>query len=50
MRDYIVFSKRLAKTLNKMGFETKAEKPNKSRPEYNVYYFADTAELRAAID
>lgn len=50
MKDYIVFSKRLAKTLNKMGFETIKTAPNKMRPEYQVYMFTDTLELRRAID
>jgi len=47
---YIVFSKRLAKTLVKMGYEIKQTAPNKLRPNYSVYMFDNTDEIRRAIE
>lgn len=49
-KHYIVFSKRLAKTLNKMGYETIKTAPNKERPQYLVYMFTDTPDLRRSIE
>ena len=48
-KDYIVFSKRLAKTLINCGFELKEIKPNRKRPKYDVYLFADSLQLRETI-
>lgn len=49
MKHYIVFSLRLSKTLQAMGFTLVKVEPNRHRPNYNVYLFEDSAELREAI-
>lgn len=49
MQDFVVFSRRLAKTLTKVGFKLLRSKPRKDNPLYSVYFFEDTPELRAAI-
>ena len=49
MKDYVVFSQRLARALCKRGFELKGTRINKKRPMYNVYLFENTEELKKAI-
>lgn len=39
MKDYIVYSLRLANYLAKKGFQIKNTGVNKNNPKYNVYYF-----------
>lgn len=47
--NYIVFSKRLAKDLMKKGYELLEQQPNKFKPQYNVYFFKDTEEIRESV-
>ena len=49
MNEYIVFSKRLAKTLVNMGFELLRTEPNRERPQYDVFVFENTPILRSSI-
>ena len=49
MKHYIVFSRQMARKLRKNGFEQIGIGRNKKRPEYAVYLFEDTNELRSAI-
>lgn len=48
-KDFIVFSKRLSKALVAQGFILKDTQVNKKRPNYFVYLFEDTPELRERI-
>ena len=50
MREYVIFSKRLAKTLVSMGFELLRTEPNRERPQYSVFIFENTPSLRSSID
>ena len=49
MKDYVIYSLKVANALTRKGFEVKATGINTKFPKYLVYYFADTPELRAAI-
>ena len=46
MKDYIVYSLRLANKLVNCGYQVKAVSINKNNPKYNIYYFEDTEKLR----
>lgn len=48
-KDFIVFSKRLAKVLVNQGFVLKEKQVNKFRPEYYVYVFEDKDGIESAI-
>ena len=49
MSYYIVYSKKVTRKLEKMGFVVIAVEPNIKYPDRAVYKFEDTAELRKAI-
>lgn len=44
-----VFSRRLTRELEKRGFKVIKMAPNKNYPQYVVYYFEETPELRQAV-
>lgn len=48
-KQFIVFSRQMARKLRKAGFEQIGIARNKKRPEHAVYLFDDTSELRSAI-
>ena len=49
MKDYVVYSLKMANILARKGFKVKGSGINTKFPQYLVYYFEDTPELRAAI-
>lgn len=49
MKDYIVYSLRLAHYLINQGFELKNTGINMNNPKYKIFYFENTEELLAAI-
>lgn len=44
-----VFTKRLAIKLRERGFQIVATVVNSKKPEFDIYCFEDTAELREAV-
>lgn len=46
---YIVYMPRLAAALRDMGFKIIKVSANIKKPQFDVYWFEDTPELRAAI-
>lgn len=50
MKYFKCFSARLASYLKKQGFYIIAREPNLKKPQYDVFLFEDSAELRAAVD
>lgn len=46
---YIIYMPRLAAALREMGFKIIKVSPNIKKPQYDVYWFEDTTELRRAI-
>ena len=46
---YIVYMPRIAAALKDMGFQIVKVSANIKKPQYDVYWFNDTPELRAAI-
>lgn len=48
-KDYAVFSLRLANDLVKLGYKVVNSGINIRFPQYKVFYFEDTAELRNDI-
>lgn len=46
---YTIFMQRIANELESKGFKVIRIAPNHKHPEYMVYYFEDTVELRAAL-
>lgn len=46
---YIIYMPRLAAALREMGFKIIKVSPNIKKPQYDVYWFEDTIELRQAI-
>lgn len=50
MKDYVVYSLRLANYLANNGFQIKKVGINKNNPKYNVYYFENVEGLTAAIE
>ena len=44
------FSSRLANELIKQGFELLSVEPNMKKPQYDVFVFEDSAELRLVVD
>ena len=46
---YIIYMPRLAAALREMGFKILKVSPNIKKPQYDVYWFEDTPELRKAI-
>lgn len=49
MKHFVVFSRQMARKLKKAGFEQIGIDRNIKRPEYAVYLFNDTEELRSTI-
>lgn len=48
-QQYIIYMPRIAAALREMGFKLLYVSPNIKKPQYDVYWFEDTPELRAAI-
>lgn len=46
---YIVYSKKVARELERQGFVVQKVEPNEKYPTRAVYFFEDTAEFRRAI-
>lgn len=46
---YIVYMPRIAAALKDLGFHIIKVSANIKKPQYDVYWFEDTPELRAAI-
>ena len=46
---YIIYMPRIAAALRELGFKIVKVTPNKRKPQYDVYWFEDTPEFRAAI-
>lgn len=46
---YIIYMPRLAAALREMGFQIVKVSVNIKKPQYDVYWFEDTEELRKAI-
>lgn len=46
---YIIYMPRVAAALRELGFKIVKVSPNQKKPQYDVYWFEDTAEFRAAI-
>lgn len=49
-KDYVVFSKHLAKKLVNAGFVLKRKVPNKFSPKYKVYYFQNDENIQKFIN
>jgi len=46
---YIIYMPRIAAALREMGFKLIKVSPNIKKPQYDVYWFEDTAALRQAL-
>ena len=46
---YIIYMPRVAAALRDLGFKLIKTTANIKKPQYDVYWFEDTKELRAAI-
>ena len=46
---YIIYMPRVAAALRDLGFKLIKVTANTKKPQYDVYWFEDTTELRAAI-
>lgn len=46
---YIVYSKKIANKLERLGFKVQKVEPNIKHPNRAVYFFEDTAEFRQAL-
>ena len=46
---YIIYMPRVAAALRDLGFKLVKVTANTRKPQYDVYWFEDTPELRAAI-
>lgn len=46
---YIIYMPRVAAALREFGFKIIKVTPNIKKPQYDVYWFEDTKELREAI-
>jgi len=46
---YIIYMPRVAAALRDLGFKLIKTTANIKKPQYDVYWFEDTPELRAAI-
>lgn len=45
----IIFRKSLAYKLRELGFDIVRVKPNKNKPQFDVYYFEDTPKFEEAF-
>lgn len=50
MKQYTVFSLRIANILARQGFEIVGSGVNAKNPKLSVFYFEDTPAFRAALD
>lgn len=50
MKQFTVFSLRIANILAKKGYEILGSGVNAKNPKYSVFYFEDTPQLRAEIE
>lgn len=50
MKQYTIFSLRIANELAKRGFAIQGTGVNIKNPKYCVFYFEDTEELRAELN
>lgn len=48
MKLYPIFSRRIARELEKLGFKIEKIAPNRNNLNLRVYYFEETVELRNA--
>lgn len=46
---YIIYMPRVAAALREFGFKIIKVTPNIKKPQYDVYWFEDTKQFRAAI-
>lgn len=46
---YVIYSKRIANALERLGFPVQKVEPNIKNPSHAVYLFEDTAEFRKAL-
>lgn len=46
---YVVYSKKVTRELERLGFKVQKIEPNIKDPTRAVYFFEDTPELRAAL-
>lgn len=46
---YIIYMPRVAAALRELGFKIIKTSPNQKKPQYDVYWFEDTAAFREAI-
>ena len=46
---YIIYMPRIAAALRELGVKIIKVTPNNRKPQYDVYWFEDTPEFRAAI-
>jgi len=46
---YIIYMPRVAAALREFGFKIIKVTPNIKKPQYDVYWFEDTEQFRAAI-
>jgi len=46
---YVVFTQKVASYLMTQGFKLKGMHPDRTKPEYNVFLFGDSPEVRQAI-
>lgn len=49
MKTQVVYTRRIAYQLRKMGFKIIKVVPNEYQPQYDNYIFEDTAELQEAL-
>ena len=49
MKEYIIYSRRVALELRKQGFNLLRTGINENFPQYNTYIFEDSAELHRAL-
>jgi len=48
MKLYPIFSRKIVRELEKLGFQVKHIAPNRNHPELSVYYFEETVAFRNA--
>lgn len=46
---YIVYMPKIAAALRELGFKLIKTTPNFKKPQYDIYWFEDTPEIRKAI-
>ena len=50
MKYFKCFSARLASYLHKRGFKIEGTEPNLKKPQFDVFLFHETPELKIAVD